>query len=86
MERTPDYTGTFTTAEIVDYLIEEFKRKENIDLREDFIALQRLKGAADEARQTLSFANGLYCKLPYMWNDKHLNVMVLRSTLLSRRR
>ena len=81
-----DDTGTFTTAEIVDYFIDEFKRMENIDLRENSIAPQRLKVAADEARQTLSFANGLYCKLPHMWNEKHLGVMVSRSTLLSRRK
>ena len=84
--QSSDTTRAFTNEEIVKYLVEEFKRTENIDLRDDRLALVRVTTAANQARKTLSFANAVQCMLPYMHYGTHLNVMVSPHALLSRRK
>ncbi|HWX95689.1 MAG TPA: molecular chaperone DnaK [Solirubrobacteraceae bacterium] len=69
---------------IVDWLAEEFKRDQGIDLREDPQALQRLYEAAERAKVELSTATQTQINLPFITADasgpKHLNVSLTRST------
>lgn len=51
---------------IIDWLAEEFKKDENIDLRKDPMALQRLKEAAEKAKIELSSSNSTEINLPYI--------------------
>jgi molecular chaperone DnaK len=53
-------------AKIVDYLADKFKAKENIDLRSDRLALQRLKEAAEKAKIELSSAQTTEVNLPFI--------------------
>jgi len=61
---------------IVDWLADEFKKEENIDLRKDAMALQRLKEAAEKAKVELSTASETEINLPYVTSvdgvPKHL--------------
>ena len=52
--------------EIIDWLAEEFKAEENVDLRKDPMALQRLKDAAEKAKIELSSSNSTEINLPYI--------------------
>jgi molecular chaperone DnaK len=67
---------------IVEYLIAEFQRAENIDLRGDKMALQRLKEAAERAKQELSSAKETDVNLPFISADatgpKHLSLSISR--------
>ena len=67
---------------VVDWLIEEFKRETNIDLRQDRMALQRLKEAAEKAKCELSTAQQTEIVLPFISADasgpKHLNTVLSR--------
>src|SRR5690242_934384 len=62
---------------VIDYLVEEFKKDQGIDLRNDPLALQRLKDAAERAKIELSTSHQTEVNLPYVTADasgpKHLN-------------
>src|SRR3981189_1153061 len=70
---------------LVDYLADEFQRQENIDLRRDPQALQRLKEAAEKAKIELSSATQTDVNLPFITADqngpKHLNIKLSRAKL-----
>jgi len=70
---------------IVDYLIEEFKKDNGIDLRTDKLALQRLKEAAEKAKIELSSAEQTDVNLPFITADKtgpkHINLKMTRAKL-----
>ncbi|MEQ9811171.1 MAG: molecular chaperone DnaK [Azospirillaceae bacterium] len=74
-------------ARIIDYLADEFKKESGIDLREDKLALQRLKEAAEKAKIELSSAVQTDVNLPFITADqsgpKHLNIKLSRSKLES---
>ncbi len=67
---------------VIDWLIDEFKRETNIDLRQDRMALQRLKEAAEKAKCELSTAQQTEIVLPFISADasgpKHLNTVLSR--------
>jgi molecular chaperone DnaK len=70
---------------IMDYIIEEFKKNEGVDLREDVLAMQRLKEAAERAKQELSTLLETEINLPYITSTKegpkHLYMKLTRSKL-----
>jgi len=70
---------------VIDWLIDEFKKAEGIDLRQDRQALQRLKAEAEKAKIELSSAQQTEVNLPFITADasgpKHLNVSLSRSKL-----
>ncbi len=70
---------------IIDYLADEFKKEQGIDLRSDKLALQRLKEAAEKAKIELSSAIETEINLPFITADasgpKHLTVKLSRSKL-----
>jgi molecular chaperone DnaK len=72
---------------IVDYLADEFKKENSIDLREDKLALQRLKEEAEKAKIELSSAMQTEINLPFITADqsgpKHLNIKLTRAKLES---
>ncbi len=72
---------------VIDYLIEEFKKENGIDLKKDLLALQRLKDAAEKAEFELSSAQQTEVNLPYVTADasgpKHLLVKITRAKLES---
>lgn len=72
---------------IIDFLADEFKKEQGIDLRGDKLALQRLKEAAEKAKIELSTATQTEINLPFITADasgpKHLNVKMTRAKLES---
>ena len=68
---------------IIDYLADEFKKENGLDLRNDVLALQRLKEAAEKAKIELSSSQQTEVNLPYITADatgpKHLNVKITRA-------
>jgi len=68
---------------LIDYLIEDFKKEQGIDLSKDSIALQRLKEAAERAKCELSTALQTEINLPFITADqsgpKHLNTKITRT-------
>ena len=70
---------------VIDFLADEFKKQEGIDLRKDRMALQRLKEAAEKAKIELSSLEQTEINLPFITADasgpKHLNVSMSRSKL-----
>ena len=72
---------------VIDYLADEFKRENGLDLRKDVLALQRLKEAAEKAKIELSSAQQTEVNLPYITADasgpKHLVVKITRAKLES---
>lgn len=70
---------------IIQYLVDEFKKEQGIDLKEDAAALQRLKEAAEKAKITLSSAENTEINLPYITADakgpKHMRLTLTRSQL-----
>lgn len=68
---------------LIDYLADEFKKEQGIDLRKDKLALQRLKEAAEKAKIELSSAMQTDVNLPFITADasgpKHLNVNLTRA-------
>ncbi len=70
---------------IIDWLADEFKRENGIDLRQDRMALQRLKEAAEKAKCELSSTNQTSINLPFITADqsgpKHLDITLSRSKL-----
>ena len=72
---------------IIDFLVEEFKKEQGFDLRNDPLALQRLKESAEKAKVELSSSQQTDINLPYITADqngpKHLNIRLSRSKLES---
>ena len=72
-------------ARIIEYLADEFKKEQSIDLRQDKLALQRLKEAAEKAKIELSSATQTEVNLPFITADqagpKHLNIKLTRAKL-----
>ncbi len=72
---------------LMDYIMDEYKKESGIDLRKDALALQRIKGAAEKAKQELSSAQQVTINEPYITADasgpKHLNMKVTRAKLES---
>jgi len=70
---------------LIDFLADEFKKQEGIDLRKDRMALQRLKEAAEKAKIELSSTQQTDVNLPFITADasgpKHLNITLSRSKL-----
>ncbi len=70
---------------VIDWLIEEFKKAEGIDLKQDRQALQRLKAEAEKAKIELSSAQQTEINLPFITADasgpKHLNITLSRAKL-----
>ncbi|HWQ37373.1 MAG TPA: molecular chaperone DnaK [Burkholderiales bacterium] len=68
---------------LIDYLADEFKKEQGIDLRNDVLALQRLKEAAEKAKIELSSSQQTEVNLPYITADasgpKHLAVKITRA-------
>ncbi len=70
---------------IVDYILESFEKENNIDLRKDPTAMQRIKDEAEKAKKELSSANETEINLPYITADadgpKHLELTLTRAKL-----
>ena len=74
-------------SRLINYLVDEFKKEQGFDLRNDPLAMQRLKEAAEKAKIELSSAQQTDVNLPYITADatgpKHLNIKVTRAKLES---
>ncbi|MBT9432434.1 molecular chaperone DnaK [Candidatus Sodalis endolongispinus] len=74
-------------SRLINYLVDEFKKDQGIDLRNDPLAMQRLKEAAEKAKIELSSAQQTDVNLPYITADgsgpKHMNLKVTRAKLES---
>jgi molecular chaperone DnaK len=72
---------------IMDFLVDEFRKEQGVDLKKDILALQRLKDAAEKAKIELSSSGQTEVNLPYVTADasgpKHLNVKLTRAKLES---
>ena len=72
-------------ARVIDYIVDEFKKDQGVDLKNDPMALQRLKEAAENAKIELSSSEQTEINLPYVTADasgpKHLNMKITRSKL-----
>jgi len=72
---------------LIDYLADEFKKDAGVDLKNDPLALQRLKEAAEKAKIELSSTQQTEVNLPYITADasgpKHLNIKITRAKLES---
>lgn len=72
---------------IMDYLVDEFKKDNGVDLKKDMLALQRLKEAAEKAKIELSSSAQTDVNLPYITADasgpKHMNIKLTRAKLES---
>jgi len=70
---------------IIDWLVDEFRREQGIDLKQDRMALQRLKEAAEKAKVELSTVMQTEVNLPFITADaagpKHMNITLTRSKL-----
>ena len=70
---------------IMDYLVDEFKKDQGVDLTKDVLALQRLKESAEKAKIELSSSAQTSVNLPYITADangpKHMNITLSRSKL-----
>ena len=72
---------------IIDYIVTEFKKDQGVDLKNDVLALQRLKEAAEKAKIELSSSQQTDINLPYITADqtgpKHLSIKLTRAKLES---
>uniref|UniRef100_A0A3B0M7E5 Chaperone protein DnaK n=1 Tax=Arsenophonus endosymbiont of Trialeurodes vaporariorum TaxID=235567 RepID=A0A3B0M7E5_9GAMM len=72
---------------LINYLVDEFKKEQGFDLRNDPLAMQRLKEASEKAKIELSAAQQTDVNLPYITADasgpKHMNIKVTRAKLES---
>jgi molecular chaperone DnaK len=72
---------------IMDFLVDEFKKDQGVDLTKDVLALQRLKESAEKAKIELSSSAQTSVNLPYITADasgpKHMNINISRSKLES---
>jgi len=79
--------GDDVDERIIDYIVDEFKREQGVDLRADKMALQRLREAAEKAKRELSTLHETDINLPYVTADasgpKHLNIKLSRAKLES---
>ncbi len=70
---------------IIEYLVDEYKKQEGIDLTKDYLAIQRLKEAAEKAKHELSTAVETEINLPYITSDlvgpKHFVLKMTRAKL-----
>ena len=70
---------------IMDFLVDEFRKEQGVDLTKDVLALQRLKEAAEKAKIELSSSAQTSVNLPYITADasgpKHMNITISRSKL-----
>jgi len=77
--------GDNVDQKVIDWLLEEFKKDQGVDLAKDAMAMQRLKEAAEKAKIELSSAQQTDVNLPFITADasgpKHLNVNLSRSKL-----
>jgi len=77
--------GDDIDLKVMDWLTEEFKKEQGIDLRQDKMALQRLKDAAERAKRELSTTGQTEINLPFITADasgpKHLNITLTRAKL-----
>ena len=68
---------------LMDYLVDEFKKENGIDLKTDMLALQRLKDSAEKAKIELSSTTSTSVNLPYITADasgpKHMNITISRA-------
>ncbi|HWV17748.1 MAG TPA: molecular chaperone DnaK [Rhodocyclaceae bacterium] len=68
---------------LIDYIIDEFKKEQGVDLKKDVLALQRLKEAAEKAKIELSSSTQTEINLPYITADasgpKHLTLKITRA-------
>lgn len=74
-------------SRLINYLVEEFRKDQGMDLRNDPLAMQRLKESAEKAKIELSSAQQTDVNLPYITADaagpKHMNIKVTRAKLES---
>ena len=79
--------GDDIDTRLMDYMADEFKKEQGIDLHNDKMALQRLKEAAEKAKKELSTLHEAEINLPYITADatgpKHLNMKISRAKLES---
>lgn len=72
---------------VINFLVDEFRNQQGVDLRQDQLALQRLKEAAEKAKIELSSSQQTDVNLPYITADatgpKHLNIKITRAKLES---
>ncbi len=72
---------------LIDYIVTEFKKEQGVDLKNDVLALQRLKEAAEKAKIELSGSQQTEINLPYITADasgpKHLTIKLTRAKLES---
>ena len=72
---------------LVDYLADEFKKEQSVDLRQDKLALQRLKEEAEKAKKELSTTTQYEVNLPFITMNAsgplHLNIKLTRAKLES---
>lgn len=77
--------GDDIDQKVIDWLVEEFKKDQGIDLAQDSMALQRLKEAAEKAKCELSSSQQTDVNLPFITADsagpKHLNISLTRAKL-----
>lgn len=77
--------GTDMDKILVDYIVEEFRRKEGVDLTKDSMAMQRIREAAEKAKIELSTSVNTDINLPYITatsqGPKHLNMSLSRAKL-----
>ena len=77
--------GTDMDRAVIDWIVDEFKKQENIDLKKDAMATQRIREAAEKAKIELSTVLETDINLPYVTADqsgpKHLNLKLTRSKL-----
>jgi molecular chaperone DnaK len=77
--------GNDFDARIMDWLIEEFKKENEIDLTQDKMALQRIKEASEKAKKDLSYVLETEINLPFIYSDesgpKHLSKILTREKL-----
>jgi len=70
---------------IMDFLVDEFKKESGVDLKQDMLALQRLKEASEKAKIELSSSQQTSVNLPYVTADatgpKHMNISINRAKL-----
>jgi molecular chaperone DnaK len=79
--------GEDVDQRLINFIVDEFKKEQGVDLRQDKMALQRLKEAAEKAKKELSATSETEINLPYITADstgpKHLTLKISRSKLES---
>ncbi len=73
--------GTDMDEILVEYILEEFKKENNIDLKEDRTALERVKDAAEKAKIELSSVLETDIIIPFISQSKELNMKITRAKL-----